>query len=87
VPENPSILHVVGRTADGQLWHTMRSPSGWTQFSNVIFDSGLLSQFGHVVDVACSRRLAACRCLPTSSKLGQARMSASLPRWHALESC
>jgi hypothetical protein len=25
----------------------------------VILDSGLLSQFGHVVDVACSRRLAA----------------------------
>jgi hypothetical protein len=59
VPENPSILHVVGRTADGQLWHTTRSPGGWTQFSNVILDSGLLSQFGHVVDAACSRRLAA----------------------------
>lgn len=58
MPENLSMLHVVGRTADGRLWHTMRSPTSWTPFGDVIFTAGPWSQFGHVVDIACTRRLA-----------------------------
>jgi hypothetical protein len=55
--ENMANLHVVGRTADGRLWHTMRSPTGWTQFSDVLLNAGLLVESVHVVDVACARRL------------------------------
>jgi hypothetical protein len=58
MPENPANLHVVGRTADGQLWHTIRSPTGWTAFGDVLAAAGLPSLRGHVVDVACSRRVA-----------------------------
>jgi hypothetical protein len=54
--EDPANLHVVGRTADGLLWHTIRSPSGWTAFDDVLAVAGLSSLKGHVVDVACSRR-------------------------------
>jgi hypothetical protein len=56
MPENPANLHVVGRTADGLLWHTIRSPSGWTAFDDVLAVAGLSSLKGHVVDVACTRR-------------------------------
>jgi hypothetical protein len=56
--ENLAVLHVVGRTADGRLWHTMRSPTGWTPFSDVLLNAGLFSQSVHAVDVACARRLA-----------------------------
>jgi hypothetical protein len=56
--ENPANLHVVGRTADGLLWHTIRSPTGWTGFGDVLLAAGLPSLRGHVVDVACARRLA-----------------------------
>jgi hypothetical protein len=57
MPENPSDLHVVGRTADGQLWHTIRSPGGWTPFVDVLEAANLLALRGHVVDVACTRRM------------------------------
>ena len=56
--ENPANLHVVGRTADGQLWHTIRSPSGWTPFGDVLAAANLPSFRGRVVDVACARRAA-----------------------------
>jgi hypothetical protein len=54
--ENPANLHVVGRTADGQLWHTIRSPTGWTPFDDVLAAANLSSLRGRVVDVACARR-------------------------------
>jgi hypothetical protein len=56
--EDPAVLHVVGRTADGRLWHTARSPTGWTSFTDVLLQAGLLTQSVHAVDVACARRLA-----------------------------
>ena len=56
--ENPANLHVVGRTADGLLWHTIRSPSAWTPFGDVLAAAGLPSLRGRVVDVACARRAA-----------------------------
>jgi hypothetical protein len=59
MPENPANLHVVGRTADGQLLHTIRSPANWTGFGDVLTAAGLPSLGGRVVNVACSRRLAA----------------------------
>jgi hypothetical protein len=57
VTEAPASLHVVGRTADGRLWHTIRSPGGWTPFGDVLAAAGLSSLSGHVIDVACVRRL------------------------------
>lgn len=63
--EAPASLHVVGRTADGRLWHTIRSPGGWTPFGDVLAAAGLSSLNGHVVDVACVRRL------PTNSPVAQ----------------
>jgi hypothetical protein len=56
--EDPAVLHVVGRTADGRLWHTARSPTGWTPFTDVLLRAGLFTQSVHAVDVACARRLA-----------------------------
>lgn len=58
MPENLANLHVVGRTADGRVWHTIRSPTGWTAFDDVLGMAGLSSLAGHVVDVSCARRLA-----------------------------
>jgi hypothetical protein len=55
--ENPVALHVVGRTADGRLWHTIRTPGGWTLFGDVLAAIGLAALTGEVVDVACARRL------------------------------
>jgi hypothetical protein len=57
VPENPMALHVVGRTADGRLWHTVRTPTGWTAFGDVLGASGLAGFAGEVTGVACARRL------------------------------
>jgi hypothetical protein len=59
VPENPAALHVVGRTADGKVWHTIRTPGGWTPFRNVLADAGKLTLegLGEVVDVAAARRV------------------------------
>jgi hypothetical protein len=57
--ENPLDLHVVGRTADGFLWHTIRRSTGsWTAFGDVLDVVNLSSLRGHVVDVACGRRAA-----------------------------
>jgi hypothetical protein len=58
MPENAANLHVVGRTADGHVWHTIRSPTGWTQFENVLAQAGRLDLegLGEVVDVAAARR-------------------------------
>jgi hypothetical protein len=59
VPENPAALHVVGRTADGKVWHTIRTPTGWTSFRNVLAQAGRLDLegLGEVVDVAAARRV------------------------------
>src|SRR3954452_8964487 len=59
VPENPAALHVVGRTADGKVWHTIRTPTGWTPFRNVLAQAGRLDLegLGEVVDVAAARRV------------------------------
>lgn len=56
--ENLANLHVVGRTADGRVWHSIRSPTGWRDFGDVLAVAGLGSLAGHVVDVACARRRA-----------------------------
>ena len=40
MPENPAALHVVGRTADGKVWHTIRGSTGWTPFGNVLTQAG-----------------------------------------------
>jgi hypothetical protein len=58
MPENPANLHVVGRTADGHIWHTIRSPTGWTPFGNVLAAAGRsdLEGLGAVVDIATARR-------------------------------
>jgi hypothetical protein len=58
MPENPAHLHFVGRTADGRIWHTIRSPTGWTPFGNVLAAAGRLDLegLGAVVDVAAARR-------------------------------
>lgn len=58
MPENPAALHVVGRTADGKVWHTIRSPTGWAPFSNVLAQAGRLDLegLGEVVDLAAARR-------------------------------
>ncbi|HEY7622192.1 MAG TPA: hypothetical protein VH834_20650 [Solirubrobacteraceae bacterium] len=57
MPENPAALHVVGRTADGKVWHTIRTPTGWTPFGNVLGAAGRLDLegLGEVVDVAAAR--------------------------------
>jgi hypothetical protein len=59
LPENPAALHVVGRTADGKVWHTIRTPGGWTGFGNVLAAAGRLDLegLGEVVDVAAARRV------------------------------
>lgn len=59
MPENPAALHVVGRTADGKVWHTIRTPTGWTPFGNVLAAAGRLDLegLGEVVDVAAARRV------------------------------
>jgi hypothetical protein len=57
MPENPLALHVVGRTGDGRLWHTIRTPGGWTPFGDVLAASGLSALSGEVAGVACARRL------------------------------
>jgi hypothetical protein len=50
---------VVGRTADGKVWHTIRTPTGWTPFGNVLAAAGRLDLegLGEVVDVAAARRV------------------------------
>ncbi|MGW6501293.1 hypothetical protein [Nonomuraea angiospora] len=55
--ENPANLHVVGRTADGRIWHTIRSPTAWTPFGNVLAAAGRLDLegLGAVVDIAAAR--------------------------------
>lgn len=60
MPENPAALHVVGRTADGKVWHTIRTPTGWTQFENVLAAAQRLDLegLGEVVDLATARRTA-----------------------------
>ena len=57
MPEDPMALHVVGRTANGQLWHTIRQPGGWLPFGDILAASGLGALAGEVVDAACARRL------------------------------
>ena len=59
MPENPAALHVVGRTADGMVRHTIRSPTGWTPVGNVLAQAGRLDLegLGEVVDVAAGRRV------------------------------
>src|SRR5262245_40003144 len=57
MPENFANLHVLGVTTDnnppGNVWHTMRSPTGWTPFARV----PLPATAGKAVDVACVRRV------------------------------
>lgn len=36
MPENPAALHVVGVTGSGRLFHTMRTPTAWTPFVDVL---------------------------------------------------
>ena len=36
MPEDPAALHVVGVTGSGRLFHTMRTPTAWTQFVDVL---------------------------------------------------
>jgi hypothetical protein len=53
------MLHVVGRTADGLIWHTMRSPTGWTPFINALQaarPAGLAVHRGRVRLTAASNR-------------------------------
>ena len=59
MPENPAALHVVGRTADGKIWHTIRTPTGWTPFGNVLAAASRLDLegLGEVVDLAAARRV------------------------------
>jgi hypothetical protein len=52
MPENLADLHVMAVTTDGNVWHTRRSPNGWTPFV------ALPNLPGPAVDVACVRRLA-----------------------------
>jgi hypothetical protein len=49
--ENLADLHVLGVTDDGKVWHTLRSPGGWSAFAQVpnLPDAA--------VDVACVRCL------------------------------
>lgn len=52
-----SNLHVVGRTAEGRVWHTIRSPGAWTPFGDVLAAANRLDLTGNVVDVAAARLL------------------------------
>jgi hypothetical protein len=45
-------LHVLGVTIDGSVWHTRRSPTGWTPFALVPTPAGQ-----RAIDVACVRRV------------------------------
>jgi hypothetical protein len=57
MPEDPSRLHVLGVTADGLLFHTMRRPDGWAPWKNVFFSQvpQLSDRRGHVTEVAAAR--------------------------------
>jgi hypothetical protein len=70
MPENPGLVHVLGRTADGEVWHTMRSPRtglgggpppDWTPFQDLFGpnEADIPALKGHAVDVSCTRRIAA----------------------------
>jgi hypothetical protein len=55
--EDPARLHVLGVTGDGELFHTMRRPEGWTPFVNV-FETGIPNldfMRGHVTEVSATR--------------------------------
>ncbi|QRP48873.1 hypothetical protein [Amycolatopsis sp. FDAARGOS 1241] len=55
MPDN--YLHVVGRTSNGGVFHTIRSPFGWTKpFDNVLTQAGVDPALNGAVDVACARR-------------------------------
>src|SRR3954453_20877460 len=51
MPEILANLHVMAVTNDGNVWHTRRSPTGWTAFTAVP------NLPGPAVDVACGRRI------------------------------
>jgi hypothetical protein len=54
--ENPAHIHVVGLTSDGQLWHTVRRPGGWSPWTNV-YNVLNRSWQPFVTDVAAARLL------------------------------
>ena len=59
MPENPAALHVVGVTGSGRLFHTMRTPTAWTPFVDVL-GPGAANQpqlQGSVTEVAAARAI------------------------------
>jgi hypothetical protein len=56
MPEDPAALHVLGVTGTGRLFHTIRTPGGWTPFDDV-FGPGAANQpqlQGQVTEVAAA---------------------------------
>lgn len=49
-PRDPTI-HMLGLTFDGKMWHTIRYPTAWQQFSEVTVASGV----GQFNEVDCAR--------------------------------
>jgi hypothetical protein len=59
MPEDPTALHVLGVTGTGRLFHTIRTPGGWTPFEDV-FGPAAANQpqlQGQVTEVAAARAI------------------------------
>ena len=71
-PERGNLLHLVGVTSDGHLWHTIRSATSWTPFGDVESHTGDRGPFFEV------------DCAEVTGELHVCGITADGPVWHTI---